>query len=122
MYIEKNHDMVDADSCHISGIGLYESDVDNALVIGFDAGMFILEDGQTAGISLDEGTTSLCTIGEEKHIFTTCAISVVKGCVAVNIITADDGVLHYLFNFGDKTLNNIFFGIQKKMSLTWTTQ
>ena len=65
-------------------------------------------------ISLDEGTTSLCTIGEEKHIFTKCAISVVKGCVAVNIVSADDDVFHYLFNFGDKTINNILFGIQRE--------
>lgn len=114
MYIEKNHDMIDVDNCHLSGVGLSELEVDNALVIWFDAGMFILEDGQTAEISLDEGTTSLCIIGEEKHIFTKCAISVVKGCVAVNIVSADVDIFHYLFNFGDKTLNNIFFGIQKE--------
>lgn len=114
MYIEKNHDMIDVDSCHISGIGLYESEVDNALVIGFDAGVLVLEDGQTAGISLDEGTTSLCTVGDEKHIFTQCGISVVKGCVAVNVVTADEEVIHYLFNFGDKTISTVFFGIQKE--------
>ena len=114
MYIEKRHDMVDVKCCHLGGVGIDESEIDNALVIGFDGGVFTVEEGQTAEITTDEETVALCTVGDEKCIFNKCILSVHNRRVILDVWNDDDNVGLYLMNVDSEKLSNVFFGIRNK--------
>ena len=113
MYIEKNHDMIEVRCCRLGTTYIDDSVKDNAVVIGFDGGVFTLAEGQNAEITTNDGTSSVCNVGDEKCIFTKCLLSLHGGRVLIDIWNNDDNVGLHLLNLDNPKMNNTFFGVKE---------
>ncbi len=99
MILEKDGSYVDVDYVEVHSTTVYENDGDTeieAVSLDFSNGSFILKDGDTAEIKLDEGTSSICNINH-KCIFTSAVISVNNGSSFISVMEADGVLSNYTF-------------------------
>lgn len=91
MLITKKYDEIDVRNCKLEHMLLDENDrkYSNAVCLTFDGGRIVLERGQSATISVDEGTSSMCCIDGFKYTFNSVVISVVKDVLIIDVISTD---------------------------------
>ena len=104
MRLEKDGSYVDVDYVEVHSTTVYENDDTEieAASLDFSNGEFILKDGDTAIIELDEGTSSICNISP-KCIFTSASITVDNGRAFISVMGADDVLSNYAFYLNDLT-------------------
>ena len=100
---------IDVVGTTICGDGDSESD---AIALEFENGAFILKDGDTAEIKLDEGTSSICNI-TPKCIFTSATVTVDKGRAYISVMEVDGVLSNFTFIISE-LMADISFGNKRR--------
>lgn len=114
MLITKKYDEIDVRNCKLENMLLDENDrkYGNAVCLTFDGGRIVLERGQSATISVDEGTSSMCCIDGFKYTFNSVVISVVKDVLNIDVISTDGDATLLRYPWIRPKMADTYFGIQ----------
>ena len=114
MTLVKNESYVEVPFINVVGTIIYVDDdsESDAVALEFENGTFILKEGDTAEIKLDEGTSSICNI-TPKCIFTSATITVDNGRVFISVMEVDGVLSNYTFIISE-LMADISFGNKRR--------
>ena len=114
MLITKKYDEIDVRNCKLEHMLLDENDRkdSNAVCLTFDGGCMVLERGQSATISVDEGTSSMCCIDGSKYTFNSVVITVIKDVLNIDVISTDGDATLLRYPWIRPKMADTYFGIQ----------
>ena len=114
MTLIKNESYVEVPFIDVVGTTIYGDDdsESDAIALEFENGAFILKDGDTAEIKLDEGTTSICNI-RPRCIFTSATITVDKGRAYISVMEVDGVLSNFTFIISE-LMTDISFGNKRR--------
>ena len=114
MTLVKNESYVEVPFINVVGTTICDDDdsESDAVALEFENGAFILKDGDTAEIKLDEGTSSICNI-TPKCIFTSATITVDNGRVFISVMEVDGVLSNYTFIISE-LMADISFGNKRR--------
>lgn len=115
MTLVKNESYVEVPFINVVGTIIYgdgDGTDSDAVALEFENGAFILKEGDTAEIKLDEGTSSICNI-TPKCIFTSATITVDNGRVFISVMEIDGVLSNYTFIISE-LMADISFGNKRR--------
>ena len=114
MTLIKNESYVEVPFIDVVGTTICGDDdsESDAVALEFENGAFILKEGDTAEIKLDEGTSSICNI-TPKCIFTSATITVDNGRVFISVMEVDGVLSNYTFIISE-LMTDISFGNKRR--------
>ena len=115
MTLIKNESYVEVPFIDVVGTTICDDDDESesdAAALEFENGAFILKDGDTAEIKLDEGTSSICNI-TPKCIFTSATITVDNGRVFISVMEVDGALSNFTFIISEP-MADISFGNKRR--------